>query len=72
LTNPELRSFIKEIIAAIGRATCRFLERIGSVVLRSVRAVKRRMDEAAEIHNRQMAILDERYSRNWYHLRNIL
>ncbi len=30
---------------------------------------KNHLDEGAEAHNRMMALQDERYQRNWYHIR---
>ena len=47
------------------------LNRLKTKLLSICRSIARQWREAEEIHNRQQALMDERYTQNWYSIRGI-
>lgn len=72
LTSPEFQEFAKLVIAAIGRSTRRAVSHIGAGLVGMFAWIKKKSSDAAEMHNRATAELDNRYSRNWYYIRSAL
>lgn len=72
ISGPEFQDFAKAAIKAIGRATKKLLLTLGGATVRGWRFLERKSREGAEIHNRQVQSVDERYSRNWHYLRSML
>ena len=72
MTSPEFQDFAKAVIKAIARATKKMFRAIGGGIVRIWRFVDKKLQEGAEIHNRQTQMLDERYARNFYHMRSYL
>lgn len=71
LTSPEFQTFAKEVIKAIGRMTKNSAKAFGAWLGRAYRFIERKWNEGADYHNRMQAIHDERYARNFYHLRSM-
>lgn len=72
MTSPEFQEYAREVIRAIGRMTKRSAKWIGSGIVRGFRYIDHKWTEAADMHNRAQANIDERYARNFYHLRAYL
>jgi hypothetical protein len=72
MTSPEFQEFAKAVIKAIARATKKMFRAIGGRIVRIWHFVDKKLKEGAEIHNRQTQMLDERYAKNFYHLRSYL
>lgn len=45
------------------------LQKIGRIIMQIVSRIKHSLREGADIHNRQVQSIDERYARNWFHIR---
>ncbi len=69
---PNLGSISIDVIRAIGRSTRNGVRILFGALVRVARFVKQKLDEGAEMHNRKVALQDERYMQNWYYLRTIL
>lgn len=71
LTSPEFQTFAQEVIKAIGRMTKNSAKAFGRGLGRAYRFIERKWNEGADYHNRMQAIHDERYARNFYHIRSM-
>ena len=72
MTDPTYPEFMKTLVRVIGNATRRSAKALWAGVKAAAKWLKRKLDEGAEIHNRQVQMLDERYARNPYYLRGYL
>ena len=63
---------LKEIVGAIARQTRKGVRRVAADLARLGKYFVRKWNEGAEIHNRQMSSMDERYSANWYFIRSVM
>jgi predicted RNA-binding protein len=72
MTSPEFQEFAKAVIKAIARRTKKMFRAVAGGIVRIWRYIDKKVQEGAEIHNRQTQMLDERYARNFYHLRSYL
>lgn len=72
MTSPEFQEYAREVIQAIARMTKRSAKSLGAAIVRGFRYVDRKWTEAGDMHNRAQANIDERYARNFYHLRAYL
>lgn len=72
LTSPEVQTFAQELVKAIAKLTKKSLKAIGSGIVATLRYLERKWNEGADYHNRMQAIHDERYARNFYHIRSVM
>ena len=63
---------LKEVVEAIARQTRKGVRRLAAAIARVGKYAVRKWNEGAEIHNRQMTSMDERYSANWYFIRSVM
>ena len=67
---PQWPGNLWRLVRAIGRQTKQAAKAIGRALVTFGKYAKRKLDEGAEIHNRATTMLDERYQKNWYHIRS--
>lgn len=72
LTHPDYPEFIKTLVRLIAKATKRSAKALWIAMKSAAKWLDRKFQEGAEIHNRQTQMLDERYNRNFYHLRSLI
>lgn len=70
LTSPEIQTLAQETIKAIAKMTKKSLKAVGSALAIAFRYIERKWNEGAEMHNRMVALQDERYARNPYPIRS--
>lgn len=66
---PDLLSILSKGIKAIWRNVKKASVTVLRFVVKTATAFKKHMDDGANAHNRMMDLQDERYQRNWYHIR---
>lgn len=70
--SPEFQEFAREVIKAIGRMTKKSFKTVAGGLVRVFRYIDRKWTEAGDMHNRAQTSIDERYARNFHHLRCLL
>lgn len=60
---PE-KKFLKFI-----KAAANLFKIVGQIIMKLVQRIDGAVQEGADIHNRQVQSTDERYARNWFHIR---
>ncbi len=51
------------------KAAANFFKKVGQIIMKLAKRIDRAVQEGADIHNRQLQSTDERYARNWFHIR---
>lgn len=72
LTHPDYPEYLKALVRAIAQATKNGSKSFLKGTVSAVKWIKKKLDEGAEMHNRHMTIVDERYANNWYHIRSVM
>ena len=72
LTHPDYPEYLKALVRAIAQATKKGSKRLYLAAISVAKWIKLKADEGAEMHNRHMRLVDERYASNWYHIRSMM
>lgn len=72
VTHPGYPDFLKALVKSIAKATKAGAKALLRAAASGMKWLKRKFDEGAEMHNRHMQVVDERYASNWYYMRSLM
>jgi len=72
ITSPDFLDSVRELIRVIGRMTKRSIKIVANGLMRAFRYLDRKWTEAGDMHNRAQTNIDDRYARNFHHIRCVL
>lgn len=66
---PDPIATLVKAIKAVWLTTKSVFVKTPKFIARMATALRKHINDSAEMHNRMMSLQDERYQKNWYHIR---